>query len=91
MISRAYQAPQGATERAIANIWQDLLGIDQVGRHDHFFELGGHSLLAVQMISRLQTVLGKTISLRGLFVEPTVAGFAQTLTPQSRTAPRSNL
>ncbi|EGH35319.1 amino acid adenylation, partial [Pseudomonas syringae pv. japonica str. M301072] len=50
----------------------------------HFFELGGHSLLAVQMISRLQTVLGKTISLRGLFVEPTVAGFAQTLTPQSR-------
>ncbi|WP_346400002.1 amino acid adenylation domain-containing protein, partial [Pseudomonas syringae] len=91
VISRAYQAPQGATERAIANIWQDLLGIDQVGRHDHFFELGGHSLLAVQMISRLQTVLGKTISLRGLFVEPTVAGFAQTLTPQSRTAPRSNL
>ncbi|WP_246765826.1 thioesterase domain-containing protein, partial [Pseudomonas syringae] len=56
-----------------------------------FFELGGHSLLAVQMISRLQTELGKTIGLRGLFVEPTVAGFAQTLTPQSRTAPRSNL
>ncbi|MEQ4341334.1 amino acid adenylation domain-containing protein, partial [Pseudomonas syringae] len=91
VISREYQAPQGATEQAIAEIWQDLLGIDQVGRHDHFFELGGHSLLAVQMISRLQTELGKTIGLRGLFVEPTVTGFAQTLTPQSRTAPRSNL
>ncbi|WP_259639514.1 thioesterase domain-containing protein, partial [Pseudomonas syringae] len=91
VISREYQAPQGATEQAIAEIWQDLLGIDQVGRHDHFFELGGHSLLAVQMISRLQTELGKTIGLRGLFVEPTVTGFAQTLTPQSRMAPRSNL
>ncbi|WP_141251799.1 AMP-binding enzyme, partial [Pseudomonas syringae] len=45
VISREYQAPQGATERAIADIWQDLLGIDTVGRHDHFFELGGHSLL----------------------------------------------
>ncbi|EGH34382.1 amino acid adenylation, partial [Pseudomonas syringae pv. japonica str. M301072] len=44
-----------------------------------------------QMISRLQTELGKTIGLRGLFVEPTVTGFAQTLTPQSRMAPRSNL
>ncbi|RML33534.1 non-ribosomal peptide synthetase, partial [Pseudomonas syringae] len=54
LVSREYEAPQGTTEKAIANIWQDLLGIDQVGRHDHFFELGGHSLLAVKLIERMR-------------------------------------
>ncbi|KPA93901.1 AMP-binding enzyme, partial [Pseudomonas asplenii] len=37
--SRGYEAPEGATEMAIARIWQDLLQLEQVGRHDHFFEL----------------------------------------------------
>ncbi|MEB0259906.1 non-ribosomal peptide synthetase, partial [Undibacterium sp. 5I1] len=43
--TRVYQAPQSATESAIASIWQELLGLERVGRNDHFFELGGHSLL----------------------------------------------
>ncbi|WP_259645182.1 phosphopantetheine-binding protein, partial [Pseudomonas cichorii] len=42
--------PQGKVEAAIAELWQELLGVEQVGRHDHFFELGGHSLLAVKLI-----------------------------------------
>ncbi|WP_032623333.1 AMP-binding enzyme, partial [Pseudomonas syringae] len=37
VISHGYEAPIGAIEIAIADIWQDLLGLDQVGRHDHFF------------------------------------------------------
>nr|WP_263623208.1 non-ribosomal peptide synthetase [Rhizobium sp. T1473] len=50
----AYEAPQGEVETLLAGIWQELLGLERVGRHDHFFELGGHSLLAVQLLSRLR-------------------------------------
>ncbi|WP_338107703.1 phosphopantetheine-binding protein, partial [Pseudomonas corrugata] len=45
VVTREYEAPQGEVETAIARIWQDLLQVEQVGRHDHFFEMGGHSLL----------------------------------------------
>ncbi|UJH78705.1 phosphopantetheine-binding protein (plasmid) [Burkholderia cenocepacia] len=56
--TREYAAPQGEIETTIAQIWQSLLGIERVGRHDDFFGLGGHSLLAVQMVSRLRQALG---------------------------------
>ncbi|MDB4951421.1 MAG: sypB, partial [Gemmatimonadetes bacterium] len=47
--ARAYEAPAGETEQALADIWAEVLGVERVGRRDHFFELGGHSLLAVQV------------------------------------------
>ncbi|MCF5710655.1 amino acid adenylation domain-containing protein, partial [Pseudomonas syringae] len=78
VISREYQAPQGATERAIAEIWQDLLSIDHVGRHDHFFELGGHSLLAVKMIERMRQQ-NMSADMRVLFSQPTLAALAAAL------------
>ncbi|HEY6923350.1 MAG TPA: amino acid adenylation domain-containing protein, partial [Steroidobacteraceae bacterium] len=76
-LRRAYEAPFGDTEIAIAGIWRELLHIQQIGRHDHFFELGGHSLLAVQLISRLRQELGADVALRELFAAPTLAGFAK--------------
>ena len=68
VLARAYEAPQGEIEEAIAAIWQELLGLERVGRHDHFFELGGHSLLAVQMVSRLRQTLSVDVPLRDVFV-----------------------
>ncbi|WP_246763555.1 non-ribosomal peptide synthetase [Rhizobium sp. 007] len=73
---RTYEAPQGAVETALAAIWEELLGIERVGRHDHFFELGGHSLLAVQLMSRLPQALGVEMPLTTLFARPTLADLA---------------
>ncbi|MCF5710780.1 AMP-binding protein, partial [Pseudomonas syringae] len=79
VISRAYQAPQGATEQAIAKIWQDLLGIDQVGRNDNFFELGGHSLLAMRLISQVRQHLSVELGLADIFAQPGLAVMARIL------------
>ncbi|WP_445497289.1 amino acid adenylation domain-containing protein [Photorhabdus sp. SF281] len=73
-----YEAPQGETEIAIAALWRELLGIEQISRHDSFFALGGHSLLGVQMIERLRSQ-GLTLAARDLFQSPVLSALAQTL------------
>ena len=73
---RAFEPPQTAAERALAAIWSDLLGVEQVGRHDHFFELGGHSLLAVQLVSRVRQSLDVELPLRALFEAPVLCDLA---------------
>src|SRR5262249_47761594 len=50
--TRGYEAPVGEIENTLAQIWSEVLQIEQVGRHDNFFELGGHSLLAMSLIER---------------------------------------
>jgi amino acid adenylation domain-containing protein len=75
---RAYEAPQGETEQAIAGIWADVLGVPRVGRHDNFFELGGHSLLALSLLERLRAQ-GMAVPVRNLFQHPELAAFAHSL------------
>lgn len=76
-LSNAYIAPRNQIEQTIANIWQDLLGINNVGIHDNFFELGGHSLLAIQAIAKLRTSFQIELPMRSLLFEaPTVAKIA---------------
>jgi thioesterase domain-containing protein len=72
---RGYEAPQGETEEKLAQIWAEVLKLDQVGRHDNFFALGGHSLLAVRVIIRLQQI-GISILTADLFKYPTIHSLA---------------
>ncbi|RON69757.1 non-ribosomal peptide synthetase [Pseudomonas fluorescens] len=74
-LSREYEPPQGAVEIALAQIWADVLKIEQIGRHDNFFELGGHSLLAVSLIERMRQV-GLSADVRVLFNQPSLAALA---------------
>jgi len=76
---RAYEAPQGETETALAQIWAELLRVERVGRRDHFFDLGGHSLLAMRLLSRIGQRLNLEASLPQLFAQPVLADFAAAL------------
>jgi amino acid adenylation domain-containing protein len=64
---------------AIAEIWQDLLGVDQIGIDDDFFALGGHSLLAVRFVSMVDARLGVSFSLAGLFAASTLRAVADAI------------
>jgi amino acid adenylation domain-containing protein len=73
----SYVAPRTPVEQQIADIWSQVLKLDQVGIHDNFFELGGYSLLAIQIVSRLRPTLQVEIPLPILFELPTVAALAE--------------
>jgi len=75
-LANAYVEPESATEQRIAEVWQELLGIEPIGIYDDFFQLGGHSLLGTQLISRLRALFEVDLSLRMLFEAPTVAEMA---------------
>ncbi|WP_146741477.1 phosphopantetheine-binding protein, partial [Lonsdalea populi] len=73
------EAPQGELEVALAEIWQDLLGLARVGRHDHFFELGGHSLMAVQLITRIRAEFFVEMPVVSIFQFPELSALAEVI------------
>ena len=77
--STAFVAPRDALEQVLAEIWSEVLGVEQVGAGDDFFALGGHSLTATRALARIRQALDIDFQLRGLFEEPTVAGLAEAL------------
>ena len=77
--SKIFAPPQTHTEERIARFWCEVLGMEDVGRHDHFFEIGGQSLLAAQIVSRIRKELHLEMPLRVMFEAPTVAQLAERL------------
>ena len=75
-----YAPPRNPTEQTIAEIWAEVLGVDQVGIDDGFFDLGGHSLLATMAISRIARELDRAVELRTLFEHPRIRDFAPAVT-----------
>ena len=73
----AFLPPRTSTERRVAAIWRNVLGIDQVGISDDFFDLGGHSLLATSVISRIRDDFGVEVGVGAFFTgASTVADLA---------------
>jgi acyl-coenzyme A synthetase/AMP-(fatty) acid ligase len=72
-----YRSPGTPMEKAIAELWTQILNLPRVGLDDSFFDLGGHSLLAVRLLNRIRHDLNLDLSLRQLFETPTVSGLAR--------------
>jgi len=77
--TRQYEAPQGEVEEVLADIWQELLQLELVGREDNFFDLGGHSLLAMQVMARIRSAFSIEMPMNLLFEQPTLRTLAARL------------
>ncbi|WP_160717760.1 non-ribosomal peptide synthetase/type I polyketide synthase [Chitinophaga solisilvae] len=73
-----FQAPSTVTERHLAAIWQELLGVSQVSVNDNFFELGGDSIIIIQVVNRAKHY-GYILQPRELFMHQTIAELAALL------------
>jgi amino acid adenylation domain-containing protein len=74
-----YEGPQSETERAVLDVWRDVLGIDRIGRHDDFFAIGGRSRLAAQVFARIAERYGTVLPLAAFLSTPTIAELARML------------
>ncbi|WCM49879.1 non-ribosomal peptide synthase/polyketide synthase [Pseudomonas sp. WJP1] len=79
---RAFEAPRSEHERVLAQIWQDVLGLEQVGRQDNFFELGGDSIISIQVVSRARRA-GLSLQPRDLFQQQTLQALAAVVKEQA--------
>lgn len=75
-LDEEYVEPRDDTERRLAAIWEDVLGVAPVGVHDGFIELGGHSLLATELVERIAERFGRRVPLEAVLRAATVAELA---------------
>ncbi|QQE09347.1 AMP-binding protein, partial [Cupriavidus sp. ISTL7] len=74
--AKGYVAPRNDIETLLAEVWQEVLGVERVGIADNFFELGGDSILSIQAVSRARRV-GLRFTPKDLFLHQTVQALAQ--------------
>ncbi|WP_448265465.1 SDR family NAD(P)-dependent oxidoreductase [Nostoc sp. DSM 114159] len=79
--------PVSDIERQVAQIWQEVLGLEEIGIHENFFELGGHSLLLVQAQSKLQEFFQIPVSIVDMFKYPSISTLANFLSQGQTESP----
>ncbi|SDN73983.1 amino acid adenylation domain-containing protein [Streptomyces sp. cf386] len=77
--ARAHIPPVTDTERLLARIWQQILGLEEISTDDNFFALGGHSLLVTQAVSQIRRLSGAGLTIQTFFQNPTVAALGRVL------------
>lgn len=81
--------PRNELERQLAALWEEVLGVKEIGVHDRFFELGGHSLLAVRLLAKIEKTFGKKLPVSAVFQHPTVAQLGELLSDDAPAETRS--
>ncbi|SDI33741.1 Acyl transferase domain-containing protein [Actinokineospora alba] len=88
-LAQSYAPPLTRTERSLAELWTDVIGVEPVGIKDAFFDLGGNSLLALQMLALVKKRFGVSLPAVTLFEAPTVHTLAAILDQHGVAAPAS--
>lgn len=86
VVEHEFVAPESDIEQRIAEVFCEMLNLEQVGTRDNFFELGANSLLIAQANNHLNQVLGQRVSLVAMYRYPTIAGLADYLKQQAEVA-----
>ncbi|HSN99168.1 MAG TPA: non-ribosomal peptide synthetase, partial [Candidatus Nanopelagicales bacterium] len=84
------EAPATPTERRLADIWRDALGVEHAGVDDNFFHLGGHSLRATRVVTKVREVFRVSVPLPYFFDHPTIRELAAYIDAQGAGAPSSD-
>lgn len=79
-----YVKPSNDIEFRLTAIWQEILGVQQVGVQDNFFSLGGHSLRAAQLVMKIHEAFHISISLKEVFQSPTIKQLADQIASAER-------
>ncbi|NQY06558.1 MAG: amino acid adenylation domain-containing protein, partial [Flavobacteriaceae bacterium] len=80
LVEREYIAPSNEIERKLAEIWEEILGVEKVGITNNFFELGGHSLKVTQLINKINKELQSSLTVKQVFISPTIKGLSKEIT-----------
>ncbi|MGZ5017294.1 MAG: thioesterase domain-containing protein [Methylobacter sp.] len=80
----AFSAPSNEIERKLADIWQDLLNLKNIGIQVNFFDLGGHSLVAVKMVVEINKLFGIDLPLGAIYQYPTIKQLATAISSDNR-------
>lgn len=86
---RSYVAPRNTDEQVLAEIWQEVLTIKQIGIEDDFFELGGDSLSATRAFARINKTFGMALSLREILEHPTIQSLSELVAQSKGSAPKN--
>ncbi len=87
LVDVPYRAPEEPLQQSVVEIWQEILGIDQIGVDDDFFALGGSSLSGLQILSRLRAELDAELPLARFFEAHTPAQMASVIAAEREAAP----
>jgi amino acid adenylation domain-containing protein/non-ribosomal peptide synthase protein (TIGR01720 family) len=77
--TKDYEQPRNETEKTLAVIWEELLGLAGISIYDNFFELGGDSIITIQVVSRSRRE-GIVLQPRDIFIHQDIASLSAYIT-----------